>query len=128
MSSSGRMTAETRSSIAFKLWFAPDALRKLARLDDRLQGLYAPYWTYDSSTTSHYTGKRGDNYTVTKRRTVTRDGKRVTETYRDTEIRWRRASPIHYGCDRERHQSLAQSRFCAQVGRRPRAPFTGTRP
>ena len=75
-----------------KLWFAPDALKKLARLDGRLQGLYAPYWTYDSSTLSRYTGQRGDNHTVTKTRTVTRDGKRVTETYRDTEIRWRAAS------------------------------------
>jgi DNA-directed RNA polymerase subunit RPC12/RpoP len=71
-----------------KLWFAPNALKKLARLQDRLQGLYAPYWTYDAATVSRYTGQRGDNYTRT--RTVTRNGKRVTETY--TEIRWRPAS------------------------------------
>lgn len=74
-----------------KLWFAPDALKKLARLDGRLQGLYAPYWTYDADTASRYTGQRGDNYTVTRTRTVTRDGKSVTETYQDTEIRWRSA-------------------------------------
>lgn len=75
-----------------KLWFAPDALRKLARVEGRLQGLYAPYWTYDSDTRSRYTGQRGDNYAVTKTRTVTRDGKRVTERYRDVEVRWRPAS------------------------------------
>lgn len=75
-----------------KLWFAPDSLKKLARLDGRLQGLYAPYWTYDSATRSRYTGQRGDNYTVTKTRTVTRDGKRVTERYQATEIRWRAAA------------------------------------
>jgi len=75
-----------------KLWFAPDALRKLARLEDRLQGLYAPYWTYDADTVSRYTGQRGDNYTVTRTRTVTRNGKRVTERYQATEIRWRPAS------------------------------------
>ena len=69
----------------------PDALKKLASLDGRLQGLYAPYWTYDSDTVSRYTGQRGDNYTVTRTRTVTRDGKSVTETYQDTEIRWRPA-------------------------------------
>jgi len=63
-----------------KLWFAPNALQKLARLNDRLQGLYAPYWTYDAATVSRYTGQRGDNYTVTKTRTVTRNGQRVTET------------------------------------------------
>jgi DNA-directed RNA polymerase subunit RPC12/RpoP len=75
-----------------KLWFAPDALKKLAQLEGRLQGLYAPYWTYDADTVSRYTGQRGDNYTVTKTRTVTRDGKTVTESYQDTEIRWRPAS------------------------------------
>jgi DNA-directed RNA polymerase subunit RPC12/RpoP len=75
-----------------KLWFAPNALRKLARLQDRLQGLYAPYWTYDAATVSRYTGRRGDNYYVTKTRTVTRNGKRVTETYQATEIRWRPAA------------------------------------
>jgi hypothetical protein len=71
-----------------KLWFAPNALKMLARLQDRLQGLYAPYWTYDASTVSQYTGQRGDNYTTT--RTVTRNGKRVTETVR--KIRWRPAA------------------------------------
>jgi len=75
-----------------KLWFAPDALKKLAQLDGRLQGLYTPYWTYDADSVSRYTGQRGDNYTVTKTRTVTRDGKSVRETYQDTEIRWRPAS------------------------------------
>ena len=74
-----------------KLWFAPDALKKLAGVQGRLQGLYAPYWTYDSDTISRYTGQRGDNYTVTRTRTVTRDGKSVTETYQATEIRWRPA-------------------------------------
>ena len=74
------------------LWFAPDALKRMARLDGRLQGLYAPYWTYDADTVSTYTGQRGDNYTVTRTRTVTRDGRTVTETYQDTEIRWSAAS------------------------------------
>ena len=75
-----------------KLWFAPSALRKLARLEDRLQGLYAPYWSYDASTVSRYTGQRGDNYTVTRTRTVVRNGRRVAEPYQTTEIRWRPAS------------------------------------
>jgi hypothetical protein len=74
------------------LWFAPDALKKLARVDGRLQGLYAPYWTYDSDTVSRYTGQRGDDYYVTKTRTVTRDGKRVTETYQERKTRWRPAA------------------------------------
>jgi DNA-directed RNA polymerase subunit RPC12/RpoP len=71
-----------------KLWFAPDSLKELARLEGRLQGLYAPYWTFDADTVSRYTGQRGDNYTVTRTRTVRRDGKTVRETYQDIEIRW----------------------------------------
>jgi DNA-directed RNA polymerase subunit RPC12/RpoP len=61
-------------------WFAPNALKKFARLEGRLQGLYTPYWTYDAVTVSRYTGQRGDNYTV-------RVGKRT-----QTRIRWRPAS------------------------------------
>jgi len=75
-----------------RLWFAPNALKKLARLEGRLQGLYAPYWTYDADTVSRYVGERGDNHVVTRTRTVTRDGKRVRETYRDVEVRWRPAA------------------------------------
>jgi DNA-directed RNA polymerase subunit RPC12/RpoP len=75
-----------------KLWFAPNSLNRMARLESRLQGLYAPYWTYDASTVSRYTGQRGDNYTVTRVRTVMRNGKPVTETYQATEIRWRPAA------------------------------------
>ena len=71
-----------------KLWFAPGELKNLARLDGRLQGLYVPYWTYDADTLSRYTGQRGDDYQVTKSRTVTRDGKAVTETYTETKTRW----------------------------------------
>jgi predicted RNA-binding Zn-ribbon protein involved in translation (DUF1610 family) len=75
-----------------KLWFAPDALKKMARIEGRLQGLYTPYWTFDAATVSRYTGQRGDNYTVTKSRTVVRNGKPVTERYQATEIRWRPAA------------------------------------
>ncbi len=65
-------------------WFAPNALKQLARVEDRLKGLYAPYWTYDAGTVSRYTGQRGEEYTVT----VKRNGK----TVRETRVRWYRAS------------------------------------
>lgn len=77
-----------------KLWFAPDSLKKLAQLDGRLQGLYTPYWTFDSLTTSRYTGQRGDNYTVTRTRAVMRNGKLTTERYTTVEIRWRPAAGV----------------------------------
>lgn len=75
-----------------KLWFAPNALKKMARLDDRLRGLYTPYWTYDSGTVTRYTGQRGEEYTVTRTRTVRRDGKMVQERYTEVKVRWYPAS------------------------------------
>ncbi|NNF11651.1 MAG: hypothetical protein HKN72_00395 [Gemmatimonadetes bacterium] len=77
-----------------KLWFAPNALRKMARLDGRLQGLYTPFWTYDSATVTRYTGQRGEEYTVTRTRTVRRDGKMVQERYTEVRVRWYPASGI----------------------------------
>jgi len=60
-----------------KLWFAPTKVRRYANLQMRLTGMYVPYWTYDSDTTSAYAGERGDDYFVTvgsgkNRRTVRR--------------------------------------------------------
>jgi predicted RNA-binding Zn-ribbon protein involved in translation (DUF1610 family) len=66
-------------------WFAPNALKKLARIDDRLQGLYAPYWTYDADTVSRYTGQRGEEYTESY---TDSKGNRRTRT----KVRWYPAS------------------------------------
>jgi predicted RNA-binding Zn-ribbon protein involved in translation (DUF1610 family) len=68
-------------------WFAPNALKKLARVEDRLKGLYAPYWTYDAGTVSRYTGKRGEEYTVSY---TDSDGNRKTRT----QVRWYPASGV----------------------------------
>ncbi|NRA38553.1 MAG: hypothetical protein HRU15_10460 [Planctomycetes bacterium] len=66
-----------------KLWFAPNDIKKVVRADS-FQGVYRPFWTFDSHTRSHYQGYRGDYYYVT--RTRTRDGK--TETYQERRTRW----------------------------------------
>jgi len=60
------------------LWFAPNDLKKYAGNPDKLNGMYMPYWTYDSDTTSNYTGARGINRTETEEITV--NGKTETET------------------------------------------------
>ena len=64
------------------------ALRKqlAAGLGFAISGM--PYWTFDSKTSSNYTGQRGDNYTVYETRTVTRDGKTTTERVPVTRVRW----------------------------------------
>jgi len=72
-----------------RLWFAPSKLKQYARSDgSRLDGLYVPYWAFDSDTHSAYSGERGDAYYET--RSVTRNGKQTTERVR--KIRWSRVS------------------------------------
>jgi len=71
-----------------KLWFAPNGLKKYARKDSRLSGIYLPYWTYDAMTRSAYSGERGDDYYVT--RTVTVKGER--RQVRERRTNWSRRS------------------------------------
>lgn len=70
------------------LWFAPNALKRLAMRKHPIQGTYIPYWGFDANTYSQYTGQRGTNYTTTV--TVRVNGK--TETRLVTKIRWRYVS------------------------------------
>ncbi|MCP3966495.1 MAG: hypothetical protein GY750_03075 [Lentisphaerae bacterium] len=56
---------------------------------DKLQGVYSPYWTYDTMTYTQYTGQRGTHYTVTESYTTTdSDGKTVQKTRQVTKTRW----------------------------------------
>jgi LSD1 subclass zinc finger protein len=75
-----------------KLWFAPDKLKRYARQLEKLTGLYIPYWTYDSNTSSDYTGERGDNYQTTETGPVMEKGKMTVKTHTVTKIRWNNVS------------------------------------
>lgn len=44
------------------LWFAPNDLKKYASVNEKLKGLYMPYWTYDAHSTTTYEGERGEYY------------------------------------------------------------------
>ena len=49
------------------LWFAPNDLTKYANgTQEKLNGIYFPYWTYDSETFTVYEGSRGDHYYITE--------------------------------------------------------------
>jgi LSD1 subclass zinc finger protein len=74
------------------LWWAPNDLKKYVDNAEKLNGMYIPYWTYDSRTNSEYTGQRGDNYQTTETYTATENGKSVTRTRTVTKIRWSYAS------------------------------------
>lgn len=44
------------------LWFAPNDLKKYATINEKLKGLYMPYWTYDANSNTTYNGERGEYY------------------------------------------------------------------
>jgi predicted RNA-binding Zn-ribbon protein involved in translation (DUF1610 family) len=75
-----------------KLWFAPNKLKRYAQQEGKLTGLYIPYWTYDSKTSTDYTGERGDDYQTSETYTTTENGKLVTKTRSVTHTRWSNAS------------------------------------
>jgi LSD1 subclass zinc finger protein len=78
------------------LWFAPNDLKQYCSNAEKLNGIYLPYWTYDSKTFSTYTGERGDNYTTTESYSVTINGKTEERERTVTKIRWSYASGSVY--------------------------------
>lgn len=73
-------------------WFAPNALKHFAQ-PDAINGVYLPFWTYDTHTVSYYTGERGEHYYVTESYTD-RDsqGNSVTRQRQVRHTRWHSAS------------------------------------
>ncbi len=74
------------------LWFAPGDVKHYADNANRLTGMYLPFWTFDCSTDSNYTGQRGENYTVSESYTAHENGKAVNRTRQVTKTRWYPAS------------------------------------
>jgi DNA-directed RNA polymerase subunit RPC12/RpoP len=70
------------------LWFAPNSLKQYAQSEDKLAGVYVPFWTYDSDTTTSYTGARGDYYYTTETYTEEENGRTVTRTRQVRHTRW----------------------------------------
>lgn len=69
-------------------WFAPTGLHKLSQ-QEKVQGIYLPFWTYDCQTSSQYKGERGDHYTVTETYTETNsEGETETKTRNVQKTRW----------------------------------------
>ena len=53
-------TAELRQWLS-SLWFAPNDLKRFAQ-PEAIHGIYLPFWTYDTNTTTDYDGARGEHY------------------------------------------------------------------
>lgn len=71
------------------LWWAPNELKNQKNNTEKLQGMYLPYWTYDSATYTQYSGMRGDYYYETESYTDAQ-GKSQTRSVQKT--RWTSAS------------------------------------
>jgi hypothetical protein len=70
-------------------WFAPNGLKKVTEAESS-HSTYLPHWTYDASTTSRYTGQRGEHYWETQ--TYQENGETKTRQVRRT--RWYPASGV----------------------------------
>ncbi len=69
-------------------WFAPSSLKKHSKRNDKLVGIYLPYWTYDSQTFNQYRGQRGMTYYDRQVYTTTVNGRRVQRVRMVPRIRW----------------------------------------
>jgi predicted RNA-binding Zn-ribbon protein involved in translation (DUF1610 family) len=70
------------------LWFAPNDLKALARQERGMQGIYAPYWTYDAETETEYRGERGIVRQRSRRVAVRIDGKTRMRDQTVHEVDW----------------------------------------
>lgn len=85
---------EKRCREIYKKWvttrfWAPRALRDYHRAQGQIRGMYIPYWTYDTDTTTYYTGMRGEHYWETE---TYRDSNGNTQTREVQKTRWYPAS------------------------------------
>ena len=73
-------------------WFAPNGLKRFAQ-PEAIHGVYLPFWTYDTNTTTDYTGQRGEHYFETETY-YERDsqGNQVARTRQVMRTRWYPAS------------------------------------
>jgi LSD1 subclass zinc finger protein len=74
------------------LWWAPGELKHYADRSGKINGMYLPFWTFDCSTRTSYTGQRGDYYYETESYNTTENGKSVTRTRQVQKTRWSSAS------------------------------------
>lgn len=73
-----------------RLWFAPSDLVRFARAGRALDGIYAPYWTYDAETATDYTGQRGRVRHRTRHVPTMVDGRRQMVAQQVAQTDWTR--------------------------------------
>jgi DNA-directed RNA polymerase subunit RPC12/RpoP len=83
-----------RAMIAWmgSLWFAPGTLLEYARKGRAMAGVYVPFWTFDTATSSRYSGERGEHYYETRTVNVRVNGRMERREERVRRTRWYPAS------------------------------------
>jgi LSD1 subclass zinc finger protein len=74
------------------LWFAPSELKHYADRSGKINGMYLPFWTFDCTTRTSYSGQRGTHYYVTESYNAVENGKSVNRTRQVQKTRWTSAS------------------------------------
>jgi hypothetical protein len=73
-------------------WFAPSALQRIAQ-PEGISGVYLPFWSYASNTSTQYVGERGEHYFETEYYTETdSNGNTVQRSRQVQRTSWHRAS------------------------------------
>lgn len=73
-------------------WFAPSTLKNKSRRDEKLTGVYLPYWTYDSQTETRYQGMRGTVYYERQVYNAFVNGRAVRRVKNVPKVRWKPVS------------------------------------
>ena len=72
-------------------WFAPNALQRIAQ--EGISGVYLPFWTYASNTSTQYVGQRGEHYFETEFYTETdSNGNTVQQSRQVQRTQWYRVA------------------------------------
>lgn len=70
------------------LWWAPNDLTKMAVIDGALQGVYIPFYTFDATAFTAYTGQRGEDYWDTEYYSVVVNGRTQRRSRQVRKTRW----------------------------------------
>lgn len=73
------------------LWFRPSNLKHLAKVQ-AIDGVYVPFWTFDTWIDSRWTAERGWHYTETEYYTAEENGETVQRSREVQRTRWEPAS------------------------------------
>ncbi len=68
-------------------WFRPADLRT-ARVEDKLRGVYVPFWSFSMLAESHWSAQIGEYWYRTETYTTRKNGKTVTRTRQVRETEW----------------------------------------